>query len=70
MYDPMVGLFKMIYSGIGHTHQRDWRVGYDESNDGVNWVKPRIGRFEWLGSKDNNIVLAGQTVKGQYRYAR
>lgn len=57
MFDPADKLFKMIYSGIGHIHRRDWQNGYAESADGVNWIKPRIGRYEWLGSKDNNIVL-------------
>ena len=31
MYDPADGLFKMIYSGIGHIRERNWQEGYAES---------------------------------------
>ncbi len=31
---------------------------YAESTDGVHWVKPNLGLFEFAGSKENNIVLA------------
>lgn len=30
-------------------------VGYAESDDGVNWRKPKLGLYEFEGSKDNNI---------------
>jgi hypothetical protein len=30
-----------------------------ESNDGLRWTKPRLGLFEVHGTKDNNVVLAG-----------
>ena len=63
MYDPADGLFKMIYSGIGHIRERNWQEGYAESADGINWVKPRVGRYEWLGSTDNNIVLGNTRGK-------
>ena len=65
MYDPADKLFKMIYSGIGHIRSRDWQEGYAESSDGVNWIKPRIGRYEWLGSKDNNIILPNTRGDGE-----
>lgn len=29
---------------------------YAESRDGINWEKPKLGLFEFAGSKDNNIV--------------
>jgi hypothetical protein len=32
---------------------------YAESKDGINWVKPKLGLFEFNGSKDNNIVWDG-----------
>ena len=32
---------------------------YAESDDGITWNKPKLGLFEFGGSKDNNIVLAG-----------
>ncbi len=31
---------------------------YAESQDGVTWVKPRLGLHEINGSKDNNVMLA------------
>lgn len=31
-------------------------TGYLESKDGIHWVKPKLGLFEFNGSKDNNIV--------------
>ena len=33
---------------------------YAESKDGIHWDKPNLGLFEFDGSKDNNIVWAGQ----------
>ena len=32
---------------------------YAESADGMKWTKPRLGLFEVLGTKDNNVILAG-----------
>lgn len=32
---------------------------YAESADGVHWTKPRLGLFEFEGSRENNIVWAG-----------
>lgn len=34
------------------------RFCYAESKDGINWVKPNLGLFEYQGSKKNNIVLS------------
>ncbi len=31
---------------------------YAESDDGIHWEKPKLGLFEFNGSKDNNIVWA------------
>lgn len=57
--------FRMYYRG-GH-----WDVAakkathpeftcYAESRDGLSWTKPKLGLFEFNGSKDNNIVWAGE----------
>ena len=32
---------------------------YAESRDGIHWVKPKLGLFEFNGSKENNIVIDG-----------
>jgi len=34
---------------------------YAESEDGINWIKPSLGLFEFDGSKDNNIVWMSET---------
>lgn len=31
-----------------------------ESQDGITWTKPRLGLFEVTGTRQNNVVLAGQ----------
>ena len=30
-----------------------------ESADGIRWQRPKLGLFEFQGSRDNNIVMAG-----------
>ncbi len=32
---------------------------YAESRDGIHWVKPKLGLFEFNGSRENNIVVDG-----------
>ena len=34
-------------------------VCYAESRDGITWVKPKLGLFDWKGSKENNIIWRG-----------
>jgi hypothetical protein len=33
---------------------------YAESKDGIHWTRPSVGLFDFDGSKENNIVWAGQ----------
>jgi hypothetical protein len=33
---------------------------YAESKDGIHWVKPELGLFEFAGSKKNNIIWAAK----------
>ena len=53
-------LYRMIYRGWQHdekmkaTHREV--TCYAESKDGIHWTKPKLGLFDWNGSKDNNIV--------------
>ncbi len=49
------GKFRMWYTGLGRYQSRH-HVGYAESEDGVNWVKPILNQVEYGGSKANNIV--------------
>lgn len=45
------------------THQL--LTAYAESKDGVHWVKPELGQFEFAGSKTNNILMwDGYVVAG------
>jgi len=64
IYDPSDKLFKIWYYG------RDYRtasrvspetshsgIGYAYSEDGAYWHKPKLGLYEYNGSKDNNICF-------------
>ena len=35
---------------------------YAESRDGIHWSKPKLGLIEFNGSKQNNIVLAAESI--------
>ncbi len=37
----------------------NYGIAYAESQDGVSWTLPKLGLYEWKGSKDNNIVWTG-----------
>ena len=56
--------FRMYYRGA-HFDVKTKKVThpefacYAESRDGVHWEKPKLGLFEFEGSKDNNIIWAG-----------
>jgi hypothetical protein len=59
LYDE--GKFRMWYQIYNGKEKEDLRfatmVGYAESIDGINWVKPDLGLYEYQGSNKNNIVL-------------
>lgn len=53
------GTFRMWYQAW----PEDWEaktdvatIGYAESDDGLEWRKPKLGLVEFAGSKDNNLV--------------
>lgn len=56
-------LYRMIYRGWQHDEQHKAVhkevTCYAESKDGIHWTKPKLGLFEWNGSKENNIVWLG-----------
>jgi hypothetical protein len=56
-------LYRMIYRGWQHDPQHKAThkevTCYAESKDGIQWTKPKLGLFEWNGSKENNIVWLG-----------
>lgn len=58
------GKFRLWYAALdgARGEQADanpafWRVAYAESDDGVHWVKPKLGLVEYNGGRDNNLVL-------------
>ncbi len=65
LYDE--GKFRMWYQIYNGKEKKDLRfatmVGYAESTDGINWIKPELGLHEYLGSKNNNIVLPSATTR-------
>jgi hypothetical protein len=57
LYDAEERLFKCWYAGKDLSTDRWWATGYATSEDGVTWVKPRLGLHEYNGNKNNNICL-------------
>jgi hypothetical protein len=56
-------VFRMYYRGLpkaGRDGSADEVTCYAESRDGVTWTKPALGLFEVHGTRENNVVLAGQ----------
>ena len=53
-------LYRMIYRGWQHDEKMKAAhkevTCYAESKDGIHWIRPNVGLFEWEGSKENNIV--------------
>ncbi|MDZ4289689.1 MAG: hypothetical protein U0984_17115, partial [Prosthecobacter sp.] len=57
-------LFRMYYRGA-HFDEVTKKAGhaettcYAESKDGITWSKPKLGIYEFNGSKENNIIWMG-----------
>ncbi len=68
IYDEQEKIFKMWYEAP--TNRRDRRPStylcYATSRDGVRWEKPKLGVFEFRGSRANNIVLAAEQHGGNW----
>ena len=59
-------LYRMYYRGFHHgtgEQARGEPMCYAESEDGIHWVKPKLGLFTYDGSAENNIVLGGDGRK-------
>ncbi|MHC1768057.1 MAG: hypothetical protein AB9869_27935 [Verrucomicrobiia bacterium] len=57
------GLYRLYYRGLpksGRDGSEDEVTCYAESRDGIHWSKPNLGLFEIRGTRNNNVVLAGQ----------
>ncbi len=60
-------LYRMYYLiahlGVGEKERRpepatnQILAAYAESRDGIHWVRPELGQFEFAGSKKNNILM-------------
>src|SRR5262245_9040155 len=64
--DESTGKFRMWYTSRtrfafpGTRIEGRFPTMYAESNDGLHWVRPRLGLLEHRGSSDNNWVLYGR----------
>ncbi|HUU23352.1 MAG TPA: hypothetical protein VM389_12530 [Phycisphaerae bacterium] len=58
--------YRMYYRGWNHAGGAGDKAThppvacYAESEDGVSWVRPALGLFEFEGARDNNIVWTGR----------
>jgi hypothetical protein len=52
VWNPELSKWQLWYQG-----GKEGLPLYAESTDGVNWVKPNLGLYEWGGNKNNNITL-------------
>lgn len=62
--NPQTGKFQLWYQAYndaidGENKSLRCVVAYAESDDGKHWVKPNLGLFPYLDTKDTNIVLIG-----------
>jgi hypothetical protein len=61
--DEDSGRFRMWYQTSVRSETKGqaarYAIAYAESPDGVSWVLPKLGLFEWKGTKENNIVWLG-----------
>ncbi|MDP4267973.1 MAG: hypothetical protein Q8880_11130, partial [Bacteroidota bacterium] len=60
IYDE--GKYRMWYQVYNAKEKKDPRfkytVAYAESNDGIHWVKPELGIFDYNGKKSNIVLLS------------
>ncbi len=52
-------IYRMYYGGRHYEPGKQVRhvlVSYAESRDGLRWTRPKLGLYEYEGSKENNIV--------------
>lgn len=61
--DERAGLFRMIYQDFwlfsAKPPRYSYATAYAESTDGIHWKLPRIGKYLFEGTRDNNIVMVG-----------
>lgn len=42
------------------------RCCYMESRDGINWERPNLGLYQWMGDKNNNIIFMADWLDNFY----
>lgn len=60
LHDEAAGKYRLYFRGLNHEGRKathDATTCYAESEDGIHWTRPNVNRFEFEGSKKNNIVL-------------
>lgn len=61
--DEQAGLFRMWYQDYWdqslEPRKYTYGVAYAESADGIDWKLPRLGKYDFKGTRHNNIVLLG-----------
>ncbi len=67
--DIKTGRFRMWYAGysayaLPSGMKTRYPACYAESEDGIQWVKPKLGLCEFNGSKDNNIIIHAGNLYG------
>ena len=56
-YDEEQNIFKMWHGVQKGNNMQSGSLGYATSVDGLNWERPKLGLFEWGGTKENNVVF-------------
>jgi len=66
-YDPATRVFTCWYTSLGRVaskgeavKSRAQLIAY--STDGIHWVRPKVGAFEYEGSKANNLVGSAANI--------
>ena len=54
------GEYRVHYRGQPHEGPGTEVAAVATSSDGVSWHRPNLGLFEWGGSRENNIIWAGE----------
>lgn len=58
------GLYRLYYTALPMDYKSESaesNLCYAESRDGITWTKPNLGLVDFRGSRDNNILMPGNT---------
>jgi len=57
LHDAERGRFRMWYNAFGPSYYDQQMLAYAESDDGIEWEKPRLDVRTWPGSRRTNILF-------------